>query len=54
MKEQYKNGGKPKLLVTVEYDNQIPELLKEECWGKRMMVLTSKCYYATKGGSSML
>ena len=35
-----------------EYDNQIPGLFKEECWGKRNMELTSRCYYVAKGDSS--
>ena len=49
MKELYKEEKK-KWLVTDEYSKRVPGLFKPEFKGKRMIALTSKCYYADKGG----
>ena len=48
MKELYKEEKK-KWLVTDEYSKRVPGLFKPEFKGKRMIALTSKCYYADKG-----
>ena len=45
MKELYKEEKK-KWLVTDEYSKRVPGLFKPEFKGKRMIALTSKCYYA--------
>ena len=37
-------------LVTDEYSKRVPGLFKAEFQGKRMIALTSKCYYADSGG----
>ena len=53
MKELYKEEKK-KWLVTDEYSKRVPGLFKPEFKGKRMIALTSKCYYAdneTGGGA---
>ena len=50
MKELYKDE-KPNWLVTDEYSKRVPGLFKPEFKGKRMIALTSKCYYADNGGS---
>ena len=53
MKELYKEKKK-KWLVTDEYSKRVPGLFKPEFKGKRMIALTSKCYYAdneTGGGA---
>ena len=49
MKELYKEEKK-KWLVTDEYPKRVPGLFKPEFKGKRMIALTSKCYYADNGG----
>ena len=51
MKELYKEEKK-KWLVTDEYSKRVPGLFKPEFKGKRMIALTSKCYYADNGGSN--
>ena len=48
IKELYKEEKK-KWLVTDEYSKRVPGLFKPEFKGKRMIALTSKCYYADKG-----
>ena len=45
LKELYKDE-KPKWLVTDEYSKRVPGLFKPEFKGKRMIALTSKCYFA--------
>ena len=45
LKELYKDE-KPKWLVTDEYSKRVPGLFKSEFKGKRMIALTSKCYFA--------
>ena len=50
LKELYKDE-KPKWLVTDEYSKRIPGLFKPEFKGKRMIALTSKCYFADNGAS---
>ena len=48
MKELYKEEKK-NLLVTDEYSKRVPGLFKPEFRGKRMIALTSKCYYVDSG-----
>ena len=48
MKELYKDE-KPKWLVTDEYSKRVPGLFRPEFKGKRMIALTSKCYFADNG-----
>ena len=48
MKELYKEEKK-NWLVTDEYSKRVPGLFKPEFRGKRMIALTSKCYYADSG-----
>ena len=48
MKELYKEEKK-NWLVTDEYSKRVPGLFKPEFRGKRMIALTSKCYYADNG-----
>ena len=48
MKELYKDEKK-KWLVTDEYSKRVPGLFKPEFKGKRMIALTSKCYFADNG-----
>ena len=48
MKELYKDEKK-NWLVTDEYSKRVPGLFKPEFKGKRMIALTSKCYYADNG-----
>ena len=50
LKELYKNE-KPNWLVTDEYSKRVPGLFKPEFKGKRMIALTSKCYFADNGAS---
>ena len=50
MKELYKDK-KNNWLVTDEYSKRVPGLFKPEFKGKRMIALTSKCYYADNGDS---
>ena len=50
LKELYKEE-KPKWLVTDEYSKRVPGLFKPEFKGKRMIALTSKCYFADNGAS---
>ena len=45
-------GEKPKWLVTDEYSKRVPGLFKPEFKGKRMIALTSKCYFADNGGEA--
>ena len=49
MKELHKEEKK-NWLVTDEYSKRVPGLFKEEFQGKRMIALTSKCYFADSGG----
>ena len=49
MKELYKEEKK-NWLVTDEYSKRVPGLFKPEFRGKRMIALTSKCYFADSGG----
>ena len=51
MKELYKEEKK-NWLVTDEYSKRVPGLFKAEFKGKRMIALTSKCYYADNGGEA--
>ena len=51
MKELYKEEKK-NWLVTDEYSKRVPGLFKAEFQGKRMIALTSKCYYADRGGEA--
>ena len=44
---------KPKWLVTDEYSKRFPGLFKPEFKGKRMIALTSKCYFADNGKESI-
>ena len=48
MKELYKEEKK-NWLVTDEYSKRVPGLFKAEFQGKRMIDLTSKCYFADNG-----
>ena len=48
MKELYKEE-KRNWLVTDEYSKRVPGLFKAEFQGKRMIALTSKCYFADNG-----
>ena len=48
MKELYKEEKK-NWLVTDEYSKRVPGLFKAEFKGKRMIALTSKCYFADNG-----
>ena len=48
MKELYKEEKK-NWLVTDEYSKRVPGLFKAEFHGKRMIALTSKCYFADSG-----
>ena len=50
MKELYKDEKK-NWLVTDEYSKRVPGLFKPEFKGKRMITLTSKCYFADNGDS---
>ena len=50
LKELYKDE-KPNWLVTDEYSKRVPGLFKPEFKGKRMVALTSKCYFADNGNS---
>ena len=50
LKELYKDE-KPKWLVTDEYSKRVPGLFQPEFKGKRMIALTSKCYFADNGDS---
>ena len=49
MKKLYKEEKK-NWLVTDEYSKRVPGLFKAEFQGKRMIALTSKCYFANSGG----
>ena len=49
LKELYKDEKK-KWLVTDEYSKRVPGLFKPEFKGKRMIALTSKCYFADNKG----
>ena len=49
MKELHKEEKK-NWLVTDEYSKRVPGLFKAEVQGKRMIALTSKCYFADSGG----
>ena len=51
LKELYKEEKK-KWLVTDEYSKRVPGLFKPEFKGKRMIALTSKCYFADSGGKA--
>ena len=51
MKELYKEEKK-NWLVTGEYSKRVPGLFKPEFRGKRMIALTSKCYFADNGGEA--
>ena len=51
MKELYKEEKK-NWLVTDEYSKRVPGLFKAEFQGKRMIALTSKCYFADSGGGA--
>ena len=51
MKELYKEEKK-NWLVTDEYSKRVPGLFKPEFRVKRMIALTSKCYYADSGGKA--
>ena len=51
MKELYKKEKK-NWLVTDEYSKRVPGLFKAEFQGKRMIALTSKCYYADSGSKA--
>ena len=48
LKKLYKDE-KPNWLVTDEYSKRVPGLFKPEFKGKRMIALTSKCYFADNG-----
>ena len=60
MKELYFGDGaqlgseaeKKNWLVTDEYSKRVPGLFKAEFQGKRMIALTSKCYFADSGGGA--
>ena len=60
MKELYFGDGaklgseaeKKNWLVTDEYSKRVPGLFKAEFQGKRMIALTSKCYFADSGGEA--
>ena len=51
MKELYKEEKK-NWLVTDEYSKSVPGLFKAEFQGKRMIALTSKCYFADSGAGA--
>ena len=51
MKELYKEEKK-NWLVTDEYSKRVPGLFKAEFQGKRMIALTSKCYFADSGAGA--
>ena len=46
LKEDYQSRGKAKFLSTSKYHDRTPGLFKAEFQGTRMIVLTSKCYFA--------
>ena len=50
LKELYKDE-KPNWLVTDEYSKRVPGLFKPEFKRKRMIALTSRCYFADNGDS---
>ena len=50
LKELYKDE-KTNWLVTDEYSKRVPGLFKPEFKGKRMIALTSKCYFADNGAN---
>ena len=52
LKELY-TSEKKKWLVTDEYSKRVPGLFKPEFKGKRMIALTSKCYFADNGEESI-
>ena len=52
LKELYKDE-KPNWLVNDEYSKRVPGLFKPEFKGKRMIALTSKCYFADNGEESI-
>ena len=52
LKELYKDEKK-NWLVTDEYSKRVPGLFKPEFRGKRMIALTSKCYFADNGGETI-
>ena len=52
LKKLYKDE-KPKWLVTDEYSKRVPGLFKPEFKEKRMIALTSKCYFADNGEESI-
>ena len=52
MKELYKEEKK-NWLVTDEYSKRVPGLFKAEFQRKRMIALTSKCYFADSGGEGV-
>ena len=52
MKELYSEAEKKNWLVTDEYSKRVPGLFKAEFQGKRMIALTSKCYFADSGGKA--
>ena len=52
MKELYKEEKK-NWLVTDEYSKRVPGLFKAEFQGKRMIALTSKCYFVDSGGEGV-
>ena len=51
LKELYKDEKK-NWLVTDEYSKRVPGLFKPEFKGKRMIALTSKCYFADSGAGA--
>ena len=52
MKELYSEAEKKNWLVTDEYSKRVPGLFKAEFQGKRMIALTSKCYFADSGAGA--
>ena len=51
LKELYKDEKK-NWLVTDEYSKRVPGLFKPDFRGKRMIALTSKCYFTDNGGEA--
>ena len=52
MKELYSEAEKKNWLVTDVYSKRVPGLFKAEFQGKRMIALTSKCYFADSGAGA--
>ena len=50
LRSQYEGGRKAKFLSISKYHNQMPGLFQAKFQDKRMITLTSKCYYTDSTG----